>query len=182
MWVGRRSVARVPYKDPEGDAEKLLVEAWAKDANDLPFVPVDPIRIAWELGIDVATAVMDDSISAAIEKKIGSDPVIYLNINDRQNRQRFSCAHELGHYYLRTSATQGDELEYNFVDRRDHMARQGTDPDEIYANKFGAALIMPKRVVQRQFKSMRNPVQLALHFRVSEEAMRFRLQNLGLAS
>jgi len=166
----------LPGRTPEKNAQQLLSDAWSTDDGGIVVVPVDPVQIARSLGIDVRTAHMKEDFSGALEKGPGDDPVIYLNERDSQNRQRFSCAHELGHYYLRTLEGQ---VSYSFVDRRERMARTGTDPDEIYANQFGAALIMPADAVKRLSRRF-NPVQLAYRFRVSEEAMRFRLGNLGL--
>jgi Zn-dependent peptidase ImmA (M78 family) len=161
---------------PERDAAQLLEEAWPQGFDGLPLLPVDPVRIAQKLGVDVLVANMKPGVSGAIEKRVGEDPVIYLNRNDSPNRQRFTCAHELGHYYLRT--LQGD-VAYSWVDRRDPAAASGQDPDEVYANRFGAALIMPKDAVQRLAPGS-DVVRLALYLQVSEDAMRFRLKNLGL--
>lgn len=166
----------MPPRNAEKDARQLLADTWYEGADGLPMVPVDPVQVAWSLGIDVRIAPMQPDFSGALEKKPGADPVIYLNQQDAQNRQRFSCAHELGHYYLRTL---DGHLTYSFVDRRDGMARVGQDPDEVYANQFGAALIMPSDVVKNLYRRL-DRVQLAYRFRVSEEAMRFRLDNLRL--
>lgn len=162
----------------EKDAAQLLIDLWDEDDEGRPLIPVDPIQIADWLGIDVLTAVMDSDFSGALEKRRYQDPVIYLNRMDSKNRQRFTCAHELGHYYRRT---KHGELEYSFTDRRDKLARTGTDPEEVYANQFAAALIMPAPEVKRWHKSLRaDPIRLANRFRVSEDAMRFRLVNLRL--
>jgi Zn-dependent peptidase ImmA (M78 family) len=50
--------------------------------------------------------------------------------------------------------------------------------DEIFANKFAAALLMPKEEVERLEHDGLSPALLALKFGVSEEAMNFRLDNL----
>lgn len=168
----------MPAAIAERHAAQLLREVWDEDVDERPVVPVDPIRIAERLGLDVYTAVMDEDFSGALEKLVGADPVIYLNRSDSANRQRFTCAHELGHYYART--LRGDD-KYSFTDRRDRLARTGTDDDEIYANQFGAALIMPAGEIKKWHKRLDGDlVRLSARFRVSEDAMRFRLTNLGL--
>ncbi len=116
-------------------------------------------------------------VSGALRKSRGSDPEIYLNQDDSLNRQRFTCAHELGHYVRRTSA--GD-LDYDFVDRRDELASVGRDPEEIYANQFAASLLMPEDLVTEEWRNGLAPVRLALKFGVSEDAMNYRLRNLTL--
>jgi Zn-dependent peptidase ImmA (M78 family) len=171
-------VLTVPAERAERDAAQLLDDVWYDDGDGRPLIPVDPIWIARLLGIDVYTAAMDEDFSGALEKVADEDPAIYLNRSDSPNRQRFTCAHEVGHYYART--VRGD-ISYSFTDRRDKLARAGTDSDEVYANQFGAALIMPGSEVKRWHRKVGgDPVRLAARFRVSEDAMRFRLANLGL--
>ncbi len=72
-------------------------------------------------------------------KRRGEDPEIYVHASDSLNRQRFTCAHELGHYVKRSA--MGDE-EWEYVEHRALLASQGTDPEEVYANKFAAGLLM----------------------------------------
>jgi Zn-dependent peptidase ImmA (M78 family) len=168
----------MPAEQAERDARQLLRDVWHEDSYGEPMIPVDPIRIAELLGIDVYTAVMDENFSGALEKLPNHDPAIYLNRSDHPNRQRFTCAHELGHYYARTQS--GDD-QYGYTDRRDELASAGTNQDEIYANQFGAALIMPREVVNDRHKRLDGDiVRLAATFRVSEDAMRIRLTTLGL--
>lgn len=161
--------------DPERDAEELLGTAWADVFGEVA-IPIDPVRIARDLGISVYTAPMDSHISGVLAKKPGRDASIYLNKADHSNRQRFTCAHELGHYVSRVNT--GD-LEFEFIDLRDELAGTGADSEEVYANKFAAALLMPAEMVRQQNESS-TASQLAYRFKVSEEAMRFRLTNLGL--
>ncbi len=158
----------------ETDAERLLRTAWADPFGEIT-IPVDPVQIANRLGVDVFTAPMDQLISGVLTKKPNSDAVIYLNRADHSNRQRFTCAHELGHYMSRTIKGTFD---YEFIDRRDQLASSGSDPDEIYANQFAAALLMPADVVRRLRRDGLMPFELAYKFKVSEEAMSFRLANL----
>ncbi len=165
----------VSARQAERDARELREEVARRDprAVQLPF---DPARMATALGIDVYIARMERGVSGTLRKTPGSDPEIYLNQDDSRNRQRFTCAHELGHYVRRTS--EGD-LDYDFVDSRDELAAAGRNPEEIYANQFGAALLMPENLVRQDFGL--GPVRLALRFGVSEDAMTYRLRNLGLA-
>ena len=160
--------------EAEKDAEDIL-NVWEVIAGGRRF-PVDPARIATELGVDVFEAQLDPSVSGAIVKKEGSDPTILVNRADHPNRQRFSTAHELGHYVRR----QADPFEYEYIDYRGELASQGADPEEIFANAFAAALLMPKSDVKRLVKSGASPVDMAFHFKVSQDAMTYRLKNLGL--
>lgn len=164
-------------RQAEKDARALREEVARRDPRAVQL-PIDPIRMADALGIDVFTARMQSGVSGTLAKERGSDPVIYLNRVDSQNRQRFTCAHELGHYVRRTS--NGD-MNYEFVDSRDQLAASGTNEEEIYANQFAAALLMPEELVRQDHKRGLGRVRLALRFGVSEEAMGYRLQNLGLS-
>ena len=95
------------------------------------------------------------------------------------------AAHELGHYVLHSQGS--DRL---FVDAapqvylRDPAASQGTDSDEIEANRFAASLLMPKTLLRQMVGEGVTPItdldiyRLALRFEVSDQAMTLRLGSL----
>lgn len=164
--------------NPESDAQQILKTVWAPDSDGAPIrLPVDPFVIAQKLGIKAYAAGLDEGISGMLVKRAGEDPEIYVHASDSPNRRRFTCAHELGHYYKR-SAT-GD-IEWEYVEHRDLLTSAGNDPEEIYANKFAASLLMPREEVERRCEEGHGLPTLAFEFGVSEDAMRFRLVNLGL--
>jgi Zn-dependent peptidase ImmA (M78 family) len=113
-----------------------------------------------------------------LAKREGQDAEIYVNASDSSNRQRFSCAHELGHYVKRVSGREDDS--WGYIDRRGPTASQGTDPEEIFANQFAAELLMPEQLV-RDMAGDLGAAGLAVEFAVSVGAMKYRLENLGLA-
>jgi Zn-dependent peptidase ImmA (M78 family) len=162
----------------ERDAVGLLRVAWAPNYPTLT-APVDPIYIAQGLGLKVYTAILDEGVSGMLVKRPGLDPAIYLNKRDSKNRQRFTCAHELGHYVQRAS-TDDDAWEY--VDERGPSAGQGTHPDEIYANGFAAALLMPAAAVKHLHRAGFTAAEMAYRLGVSVEAMKIRLDVLGLTA
>ncbi len=164
--------------NPEEDARQILTTVWApgSDAQEIPL-PVDPFIIAERLGVKAYSANLDRTVSGMLVKQPGEDPEIYVHASDSPNRQRFTCAHELGHYVKR-SATGDAEWEY--VEHRDLLTSQGSDPEEIYANQFAASLLMPRERVEELHKDL-NTAALAYEFGVSAEAMYYRLVNLGLA-
>ena len=150
---------------------------WLRDEYEIRL-PVDPISIARRLGLLVYISHLDDGVSGMLIKEPGyDDPEIHLNQADTRNRQRFTCAHEIGHYVKR-SAEGNDGQMWEYVDRRDDLAAQGKNPEEIYANQFAANLLMPRDVVKRM--KDRSVATLAYEFGVSGDAMNFRLDNLGL--
>ncbi len=148
-------------------------------------VPVD--SIAHRLGVTISYEPFDGNVSGMLYRK---DQRVIIGVNARQaeTRQRFTVAHELGHLRLHP----GDKV---FIDPmvrvnfRDDLASQGTDIEEIQANAFAAALLMPKEWVRREVDRLAGqgwPGEdalldgLAKHFAVSTQATQHRLMNLGL--
>jgi Zn-dependent peptidase ImmA (M78 family) len=161
----------VAMSEAAKDAESVRASAWGDD------FPVDPVRIARRLGIEVLDAQFAPNVSGALVKRPGQDPVILVNAADSPNRKRFTCAHEIGHFVRRSDSPDA----YERVDLRGPLASAGQDPEEIYANAFAACLLMPEAEVRRLVKSGKSELELAQYFDVSREAMQYRLQNLRLA-
>jgi Zn-dependent peptidase ImmA (M78 family) len=166
----------------EDDARDILRTAWGAGPDGALRLPVDPFAIAQELGIKAYSANLDQGISGMLVKRPGEDAEIYVHSVDSPNRQRFTCAHELGHYVKRSA--QGDTA-WEYVERRDLLTSQGTDPDEIYANQFAAALLMPREAVESRYRALESPslqgaAALAVEFGVSADAMQYRIKNLKL--
>jgi Zn-dependent peptidase ImmA (M78 family) len=157
----------------ERDAQDLLERLGVTD------IPVDPITIARALGLKVWTSRLEPNVAGVLDKRSGQPPEIYVNASDHINRQRFTVAHEVGHFIERAVQGKADETG-SFVDYRDDLATQGTNPAERYANGFAAALLMPARHVRDLWESCQDPEILAQKFQVSAAAMRNRLDNLGL--
>ena len=132
------------------------------------------------MGIEVADANLPDNVSGALVKKVGFDPQILLSPADSPNRKRFSCAHEIGHYVRRAETVTGADDEYEYVDLRGALSGQGIDQEEVFANQFAANLLMPEREVRQMVEGNALLVQMMSRFGVSQDAMRYRLINLGL--
>lgn len=161
---------------PEREARGLLETLWRDEGGRLP-VPVDPIVIARRLGIEVfEVSFGDDDVSGALEKRVGGEPRIYLNEQNHPHRQRFTCAHECGHYVKRSlDGTASGAFEY--LDLRSHLSSRGTDPEERWANAFAAALLMPADFVVGNFERL-GQTGLANTLVVSIDAMGHRLASL----
>lgn len=161
----------------ERAAGEALATVWTRDGATK--IPVDPIIIARQLGLKVFATDLDLDTDATLEKLDGEDAArISINRRHPSTRQRFSCAHELGHWYLRVG--RGD-TEFAFVDRRDPRSAWGSKPEEVYANSFAAALLMPADLVKSQRDAGLTTVPaLAYTFGVSPEAMKNRLSRLRL--
>jgi Zn-dependent peptidase ImmA (M78 family) len=153
----------------EQDAWTVIEQSW--DSSELP---INPIAIAKKMGIEVYEANLPGNVSGLLKKEIGGSPEIYLDREDHVRRRRFTCAHELGHFIQRQS-----EASLAFVDRRDGVSSEGTNDDEIYANAFAAALLMPKPSLRMLLNSGFSELQMAAHLSVSSESLHYRLKNLG---
>lgn len=155
----------------KADAESILRTAWGYR------FPVDPVRIARQLGIDVIDANLAGDVAGAIVKESGKDAVILVNQFDHPNRKRFTVAHELGHFVQKSEDT------FEYVDRRDTLSSMGVSPDEMYANAFAANLLMPEDEIKRLIKEEKtSDLEMAMRFGVSREAMKIRLSSLGLTA
>lgn len=149
------------------DAREVLGETWAAG------FPVDPERIASQLGIVVRRIPLEDGVSGMLQAEPGFDPEIFVNSNDTRQRQQFTIAHELGHYYERAKS---GETDFNYIDYR------GTTYDlhEFYADEFAGALLMPITELDRLKGAGSNIADLARHFGVSIAAVQKRLERLEL--
>jgi Zn-dependent peptidase ImmA (M78 family) len=114
--------------------------------------------------------------------RTGDSAVIGVNVMHHPNRQRFTIAHELGHYMLHKPGTYVDRAFY-----RNTESGSGTIKEEREANQFAAALLMPASWVEGEAQNHSldlgddtSLVALAEEFGVSSQAMSFRLTNLGL--
>jgi Zn-dependent peptidase ImmA (M78 family) len=85
-------------------------------------------------------------------------------------RDRFTVAHELGHYFLHSDQGAEPIIAY----------RRGSTRIEWEANWFAAALLMPKHAFEVACKETGNITRIALQFGVSQEAAKVRKDALGL--
>lgn len=161
--------------DASSAAAGLLDAAWNGR------FPVDPVQIAKKIGVQVYSDTLPESVSGAIIKKPGSDAIILIEQKDSSNRQRFTCAHELGHFVDELQNNGEEYNEFEHIDLRSDMARRGTDPKEIFANEFAASLLMPEEEVKKRYVKDKSTMSLSICFGVSPQAMQFRLKKLRLA-
>ncbi|GHF74127.1 hypothetical protein GCM10017566_54870 [Amycolatopsis bartoniae] len=116
-----------------------------------------------------------------------------IGINSRHSpkRQRFTIAHELGHWLLHDGKPLIVDQSVMMINKRDDLSSQATNLEEIEANGFAAELLMPRTLmmeaIRRQLSfghSSREEfvTAIAKEFDVSVDAMGFRLMNLGVFS
>lgn len=105
-----------------------------------------------------------------------------INANDSRGHQRFTMAHELGHYIFDYDGKHEYANEYNLSEHHVKI------PEEQRVNRFAAALLMPKDIFIDKYKARKTlgyeDVKLCSllsdEFEVSETAVSKRIVELGL--
>ncbi|MEE9431463.1 MAG: ImmA/IrrE family metallo-endopeptidase [Melioribacteraceae bacterium] len=159
-------------------AEKILVK------NNIKSLPISLKKIAKNEKITLASIHADDKTSGFLYKK-NEKIIIGYNSEHHPNRQNFTIAHELGHYFLQHF---GDF----FIDKgtilfRDERTNNQNYKQEREANKFAAELLLPEDLllsyIKREkivFDDRKEINEMADDFGVSTQALTIRLTNLGL--
>ena len=140
--------------------------------------PIMVIELAKNIGLTVFKATFDrDDVSGMIEAQEG---IIYVSENDRINRQRFSIAHEIGHYALHYKGNLFEEKDNKqHISYRDSLSSLGFSIKEIEANFFAANLLMPEDKIKDLHHNGYDINQMANFFGVSSIAIGHRLDFLG---
>lgn len=158
-------------------ASSVLTSYWDKN-----IYPVDPVAIARRFGIKVVYDDLPRDVSGALVKTENMDfPIIMVDSSESDVRKRFTVAHELGHYLYNTFVLKLEGA-YEKIDYRGQSSRMGSDPQEIFANGFAAALLMPKDVILENGRELTQQqcIKIASILDVSLEALKYRLNYLGV--
>lgn len=170
---------RVPFL-PRAEVEQLAKDVLSK--HGFSTIPVDPVLLARNLGMSVRNAKFaEDNLVGMIARR-GDNVMILVNQEDPPYRKRFTIAHELGHHFLHL------QQDGEFIDGEANLFRQPRESAEsveqrreVQANIFASALLMPAEAVRSAWEHSATSVEkMARHFNVSEEAMGYRLDQLGL--
>ncbi|MEO5910834.1 MAG: ImmA/IrrE family metallo-endopeptidase [Pelobium sp.] len=143
--------------------------------------PVNPSECAQSLGVKVVSTELENDVSGLFVIKDGI-AFIMFNKSESEHRQRFTIAHELGHFLLHKKTSL-------FIDKTDIVLYRNSESTtgallkEREANAFAASLLMPKSFIEQEIVKKGNDKNIVSHlatkFNVSELAMSFRLSNLG---
>lgn len=162
---------------PEVAARRLL------KSLDVTSPPVDPREVAESLGITVEEANLGQDCSGILVRG-STGAVIGVEISHPELRQRFSVAHELGHFLLHDGSYIDKAISVRY---RNLESGSGSKKEEREANLFAASLLMPRPWVLSAAKDClfdlgddEELMRLAGTFNVSTQAMSYRLMNLGL--
>jgi len=164
--------------DPEKAAQQLLSDI------GLESPPVDVEVVAKHLGVHVERAEFGNDCSGVLVRK-GESAMVGVHWGHHPNRQRFTIAHELGHFKLHSGGTYIDKS--TTARFRLNQSGSGSEAEERQANQFAAALLMPAKWVRSEFVKRSFDLgddqalsELCEVFQVSSQAMLWRLKNLKL--
>lgn len=154
----------------------MIPEAVARAQQD---APVDVEGLAAELGVLVHRAWLGKDVSGQLRPTETGQFQITVNAADPETRQRFTIAHELGHFiYHRHLIGQGvgDDRAYRSAGAGLYNNTAIGPKQEQEANQFASGLLMPQALLDAARRSgHEDPRDLAEMFNVSLPAMRVRL-------
>jgi Zn-dependent peptidase ImmA (M78 family) len=127
-----------------------------------PPIPIEQI-LKEQFDFNIVLIEATDNISAFVDL---NDHYIGINQNHHNNRQRFTLAHELGHYSLGHKERTYTEYTQTPGKERSNL--------ETEANEFAAELLMPLAVIKKVSKDM-NVDSMVNYFQVSKEALFYQL-------
>jgi Zn-dependent peptidase ImmA (M78 family) len=149
------------------------------DKFNIKEAPVPIEEIAEKMGIKISYAPSEE-YSGMLIRKENSQALMGINSNEIKTRMRFTIAHEVAHYIFDTKSeiTIDYRNSFNMLDKSDEEKR---------ADLFAANILMPKKWIHLDFEkiprgsfSQEHLTNLAKKYKVSLEAMKYRLVNMGL--
>lgn len=168
------------FLDPseiEQKAKGLLVD------HNMYSVPVNPVSVAQAIGVPVYDAEFTDDHVSGMLRKEGDTYEIFVNKSHPRSRQRYTIAHEIGHFVLhRHESAIFVDFDITLYRSKSRYAETSDDEQrrETQTNIFAASLLMPEELVKQEFQKQRDMSLLAALFQVSRDAMGYRIGNLGL--
>lgn len=161
-------------KDLLNNVEEIAQSVLHRVFGNNVLFPIEVDEIARNFNVPVYLLKdLDDDLSGCFVAKSGNVAIV-LNEKNAKVRQRFTLAHELGHFisYKMQNKLDTDKI---IIDNRDTLAGKGTDKEEIFANKFAAEILMPKKqFAEKQKEYNDNSSALAKYFYLSTSAINIR--------
>ena len=178
--MGTRGKRKINVEQNEGKTSTLVLLRSASDLRNLAqqhdcydnlVLDVEKL-VQFIPGVKLEYVSMDSTLSGSLSKQ-GEVWMIRVNSLHSRTRQRFSIAHELGHFVYH----KDDENE--FVDTT-FFRGMASDNLEFAANKFASELLMPEEQVRQLIdkENIRSVAELAQRFGVSSAAMLYRVKEL----
>lgn len=150
-------------------------EAWAVAIGEYFGLtpPVDVEGLAARLGIDIVRERLSRKFDGVIVEEDSGRYVMIINSRHHITRQRFTIAHEIGHWLMHRRSLENLGVSLRLQRRRRYNI-------EREANAFAAALLMPRDDVIRSFHLGLSFQELVKRYAVSRQSLGYRLQELGL--
>ena len=140
------------------------------------------------MGLKIVYKPFDGDISGCLLRDREGNAIIGINSAHHENRQRFTIAHEIGHYLLHSGEpTYIDRNNLERINFRSSFSDATNPIEEIQANKFAAELLMPQEMLVEDIMNIENIEDtdfvddLAKKYRVSKQALTIRLTRLNLS-
>jgi len=170
-------------------ARKVSYEKRIQDLLDSAGVKNPPIpveKVARVLELRIQRSPLPDDLSGLLVRHPSFDkPVIGVNSLHARVRQRFTIAHEIGHFLLHKKAEVYVDRQFS-VSFRNSDSSSAEHRNEIQANRFAAELLMPASFLRTELGERTVDLGdeellefLASRFQVSTQAIAYRLMNLG---
>jgi Zn-dependent peptidase ImmA (M78 family) len=165
---------------------RMLVEHLL-DAHKIETTPIPINELARNLDIEIKYEPAEDSLSGFLLRDLNHHKaIIGVNKGHASNRQRFTIAHELGHFLLHQQEQLHVDRQFQ-IHLRDQTSSKGKVEEEKEANLFAAELLMPVKYIQEELAEIESLdleddsiiASLAKKYEVSTQAMAFRLAYLG---
>lgn len=158
---------------------KSAVEAFAETAaKQLGYTPGGDLEsIIVKMGGEISYNSWDHEEAGSLEvypQEEGKPAfLIRLSVFAGNRRNRFTIAHELGHYFLHSKGGKA----------RIRVARAGSGRIEWEANWFAGAFLLPEKQFRKDWEKYgQNTARLAGIYQVSEAVVEIRAGNLGLTA
>lgn len=148
--------------------------------------PIPIVDILNKLNFSVFSSDMPDGISGFLlispdlKEDFGSDKIMAVDKNDKIGRQRFTLAHEFGHYLF----DYDENRDYRFVSTY-KMADSESEEEKI-PSRFAAEFLMPSEIFKSRYSELAKLTkyerfkQLIEDFNVTEKSVEFRFKELQL--
>jgi len=173
---GRRPVKYVQVEKFEEPQLIVKVEDIIENSNSDNQITdkgnVDVTAVAKSNDIDITYEIMDSYQSGYLQN-INDRWVIGVNKLHNPKRQRFTIAHELGHYFMHK------DKNLNFEDAT-FFRNENNSSIEYAANEFAGRLLIPEDRLKDAISSgIKSLEKLANLFEVSTAAVKYRVISLG---
>jgi len=167
--------------------QELVTKLLEANSVTEPPVPVD--LIAKARGIQIRHQHYQGQDLSGFLYREADRAIIGVNYYHDRTRQRFTIAHELGHYLLHKASFKEIHIDKPTprLNLQSQVPAKGTDLEEMEANFFAAELLVPETFIRKDLAQIRtldiedeeSIKKLARRYGVSPQTLLFRLARLG---